>query len=544
VDSALKDRTASKQPPAILVVDDHPANLLALEALLQPLGHQVVWANSGEEALRKVHSQDFAVILLDVQMPGLDGFQTARLIKQSERSRSTPIIFLTALSRDASHVFEGYSHGAVDYLLKPFDPEVLRSKVSVFVELFARGEEIRRQAELLRERDREVQERRNELRFRTLTDAMPISLWVTDAQGDTVYRNRVWLDYRGLSPGLPEGSEMDGRIFHPEESLAARQGWEASLASGEPFQMELRLRGAEGVYRWHLLRACAEREVPGARPVRWVVTAVDVHDAKLHEQALAQTNEAKDAFLAAASHELRTPLQAAKGYAHLATLRLGGESDTPLGRAVRMMGRQVDRMSKLVEELLDISRIQGGRLSLELSTFDLGQLVREAVERTVVASGPATVEVRVPLGVTVEADQGRVDQVITNLVSNAIRYSPEGGLIEVELQATSGGVSLRVRDRGLGIPPEKQREIFERFARAHGPSYGGLGLGLTIAQGIVEQHGGRIEVESSGRGGEGSTFTVWLPRKGRGHSSEPHPSAEWRPAVVTRLEGRRSGAGR
>jgi PAS domain S-box-containing protein len=544
VDSALKDRTASKQPPAILVVDDHPANLLALEALLQPLGHQVVWANSGEEALRKVHSQDFAVILLDVQMPGLDGFQTARLIKQSERSRSTPIIFLTALSRDASHVFEGYSHGAVDYLLKPFDPEVLRSKVSVFVELFARGEEIRRQAELLRERDREVQERRNELRFRTLTDAMPISLWVTDAQGDTVYRNRVWLDYRGLSPGLSEGSEMDGRIFHPEESLAARQGWEASLASGEPFQMELRLRGAEGVYRWHLLRACAEREVPGARPVRWVVTAVDVHDAKLHEQALAQTNEAKDAFLAAASHELRTPLQAAKGYAHLATLRLGGESDTPLGRAVRMMGRQVDRMSKLVEELLDISRIQGGRLSLELSTFDLGQLVREAVERTVVASGPATVEVRVPLGVTVEADQGRVDQVITNLVSNAIRYSPEGGLIEVELQATSGGVSLRVRDRGLGIPPEKQREIFERFARAHGPSYGGLGLGLTIAQGIVEQHGGRIEVESSGRGGEGSTFTVSLPRKGRGHSSEPHPSAEWRPAVVTRLEGRRSGAGR
>jgi signal transduction histidine kinase len=208
------------------------------------------------------------------------------------------------------------------------------------------------------------------------------------------------------------------------------------------------------------------------------------------------------------------------------------------------MGRQVDRMSKLVEELLDISRIQGGRLSLELSTFDLGQLVREAVERTVVASGPATVEVRAPLGVTVEADQGRVDQVITNLVSNAIRYSPEGGLIEVELQPISGGVSLRVRDRGLGIPPEKQREIFERFARAHGPSYGGLGLGLTIAHGIVEQHGGRIEVESSGRDGEGSTFTVWLPRKARGHSGEPHPSAERRPAVVTRLEGRRSGAGR
>jgi PAS domain S-box-containing protein len=525
------------------VVDDHPANLLALEAILQPLGHRVVWANSGEEALRKAHSQDFAVILLDVQMPGLDGFQTARLIKQSERSRSTPIIFLTALSRDASHVFEGYSHGAVDYLLKPFDPEVLRSKVSVFVELFARGEEIRRQSELLHERDREVQERRNELRFRTLTDAMPISLWVTDARGDTVYRNRVWLDYSGQSL-LSEGSEMDGRFFHPEEGSAALRGWETSLARGEPFQMELRLRRSDGVYRWHLLRACAERETPAARPMRWVVTAVDLHDAKLHEQALAEASEAKDAFLAAASHELRTPLQAAKGYAHLATLRLGGEGDSPLGRAVRMMGRQVDRMSKLVEELLDISRIQGGRLSLELSTFDLGQLVREAVERTVVASGPATVEVRVPAGVMVEADQGRVDQVVTNLISNAIRYSPEGGLIEVELLPGSDGVSLRVRDRGLGIPPEKQREIFERFARAHGPSYGGLGLGLTIAHGIVEQHGGRIEVESSGRGGEGSTFTVWLPRLARVSSSERPPSVDRSVPPVALFEGRRRGAGR
>jgi PAS domain S-box-containing protein len=473
-------------------------------------------------------------------MPGLDGFQTARLIKQRERSRTTPIIFLTALSREADHVFEGYSHGAVDYLLKPFDPEVLRSKVSVFVELFARGEEIRRQAELLRERDREVQERRNELRFRTLTDAMPISLWVTDAEGDTVYRNRVWLDYAGLPPTVSEGSEMDGRLFHPEERPQALRDWKASLANGEPFQMELRLRRWDGVFRWHLLRTCPERETPTARPMRWVVTAVDLHEAKMHEQALADANDAKDAFLAAASHELRTPLQAAKGYAHLASLRLAGDNDSPLGRAVGMISRQVDRMSKLVEELLDISRIQGGRLSLELSTFDLGQLVREAVERTVVASGPATVELQVPPGVTVEADQGRVDQVVTNLVTNAIRYSPEGGLIEVELQSVSDGVSLRVRDRGLGIPPEKQREIFERFARAHGPGYGGLGLGLTIAQGIVEQHGGRIEVESTGRGGEGSTFTVWLPRKARLHGGEKHPSGERVGPTVTSLEERRS----
>src|SRR3954454_6550144 len=157
VEPATMTTTASRA--SILVVDDHPANLVAIEAVLDPLGHELVKCSSGEEALRHLLTHDFALILLDVQMPGMDGFKTAQLIKERHRSRDIPIIFITALSRDPSHVFRGYSHGAVDYLLKPFDPDILRSKISVFVELFLQKAKITEQAALLREREREAHEK-------------------------------------------------------------------------------------------------------------------------------------------------------------------------------------------------------------------------------------------------------------------------------------------------------------------------------------------------------------------------------------------------
>src|SRR3954468_14358678 len=174
----------------ILMVDDHPANLLALEGILSPLGQELVRANSGAEALKAVLQQDFAVILMDVQMPGMDGFQTAKLIKERERSRSIPIIFLTALSRDAANVFKGYKHGAVDYLLKPFDAEILRAKVQVFVDLHQKNEKLKRQETLLRERELEAAERRSDLRFQTLTESIPQCIWATDEHGVAKYANR------------------------------------------------------------------------------------------------------------------------------------------------------------------------------------------------------------------------------------------------------------------------------------------------------------------------------------------------------------------
>src|SRR5438105_1159215 len=186
----------------ILMVDDHPPNLLALEAILAPLGEDIVRANSGEDALRKLLDGDFACILLDVQMPGLDGIETAALIKKRERNKTTPIIFLTAIAKDPSYIFRGYSQGAVDYLLKPFDPEILRTKVSVFVDLWKKGELIKRQQAMLRAQEMLELERRSEVRFHALTDSMPQCVWAASRDGEIHYCNRIWREYAGPSAGI------------------------------------------------------------------------------------------------------------------------------------------------------------------------------------------------------------------------------------------------------------------------------------------------------------------------------------------------------
>ena len=256
---------------------------------------------------------------------------------------------------------------------------------------------------------------------------------------------------------------------------------------------------------------------------RCVSVARDITEHLRAEAALRHASEAKDAFLAAASHELRTPLAAAKGHAHLALLKMGTDTETGPGKSLKIINRQIDRMAKLVEDLLDISRLQAGRLSLELDRFDLGALVRETCERMSVLSADHELVVKAPEHLEGTWDRGRLDQVLTNLVSNAIRYSPEGGTVVVELRngEDPNSVHLAVTDSGVGIPADKQAVIFERFGRAHGSRYGGLGLGLTITQGIVEQHGGRIWVESAGVEGQGSTFHVQLPRE---TVATPHPT--------------------
>ncbi|MBZ4396393.1 PAS domain S-box protein [Myxococcus faecalis] len=641
--------SSTRSRASILMVDDHPSNLLALEAILEPLGQELVKATSGEEALKFLLQRDFAVILMDVQMPGLDGFQTATLIKQRERTRTIPIIFLTALSRDAAHIFKGYAHGAVDYLLKPFDPEILRSKVSVFVDLFLKEQQIQRQAALLRQREREAMERQSELRYRRLTESLPEVMWAARADGSFTYANRAGRDYTGIHEEQPLSLSTFLEFVHPVDREEMRQAWETAIRSSQRVEREFRLRRFDGVYRWHLARAVPERDETG-HVVGWIAVATDIDDKRRAEEALGRfkmtldatldcvlmfspdsltltyanagaakqlasttdelvglsvlevegafdeagfrkllaplvsgtlpsqtystthrrrdgsevpvevvlqfvsaaegpgrfisvarditerqraetalrlASEAKDAFLAAASHELRTPLAAAKGHAHLALLKLGGETEAGPGKSLKIINRQIDRMAKLVEDLLDISRLQAGRLSLELERFDFSQLVHETRDRMAVLSQGHEIQVETPENLEGIWDRGRLDQVLTNLLSNAIRYSPEGGAVLVRLTGEgSEGVHLSVKDSGVGIPKDKQALIFERFGRAHGSKYGGLGLGLTISQGIVEQHGGRIWVESPGVPGQGSTFNVWLPRETEVpgvHHTQPGP---------------------
>jgi PAS domain S-box-containing protein len=270
-------------PANILLVDDKSDNLVALEAILEPLGENLIRASSGEDALRQLLLHDVAVILLDVQMPDLDGFETAALIKQREKTRSIPIIFLTAISKEETHIFRGYSSGAVDYMLKPFEPEILRSKVAVFVDLHRKTEQLQRQAELLGQQELLQARRESEARYRALADAMPQIVWTADRDGRATYYNERFFEYTGLDPGDVGGDEWV-RILHVddlERTIALRK---QTLATGGVFEVEYRFRDAQGVYRWHLGRAVPVRDVLGEIEF-WVGTATDIDGQKRTQQA-------------------------------------------------------------------------------------------------------------------------------------------------------------------------------------------------------------------------------------------------------------------
>jgi PAS domain S-box-containing protein len=319
------DETVAKLRTNILLVDDRPQNLLALEAILEPLNQNLVRAYSGEEALKHLLRMDFAVILLDVQMPGLDGFETARLIKDREKSRFVPIIFLTAISKDERFVFKGYTVGAVDYLSKPFDPDILRSKVNVFVELYRKNEQIRRQADLLRlgekrEREREVAElkRAGERRYKQLAESMPQIVLTTRADGVPEYHNQRWYDYTGLTP---EASAGDGwhEVLAAEDAADFGERWRAAVTAGENFEGMYRFRrGSDGAYRWHLVRAVPLRDEHGA-VTSWIMTCTDVDDRKRGEESLQ--------LLAEASTLLATSLDYRRALTDVGGLCVSGFAD-------------------------------------------------------------------------------------------------------------------------------------------------------------------------------------------------------------------------
>src|SRR5207248_9972512 len=268
----------------VLLVDDRPENLLALESILEPLGQNLVSAHSGEDALRQLLRHDVAVILLDVQMPELDGFETATLSKQRERTRHVPIIFVTAISKDEEQVFRGYSAGAVDVVFKPFYPEVVRSKVSVFIELHEKNEQLRRQAELLKEQELAELRRESEERYRFLAEAQPDQIWTALPSGELDYVNQRALDYFELafSELVEEGW---AQVVHPEDLGRMLERWEHALATGERYENELRLRrAADAAYRWHLTRAVPMTDRDG-EVEKWFGSNTDIDDQKRAEEA-------------------------------------------------------------------------------------------------------------------------------------------------------------------------------------------------------------------------------------------------------------------
>jgi PAS domain S-box-containing protein len=518
------------EQPAILVVDDNKANLLAFRATLEPLGQNVVTADSGEEALRQLLHRDFALILLDVQMPGMNGFELAALVKAHARLASVPIIFVTAISRDAKQVFNGYAHGAVDYLLKPFEPEMLRAKVSVFVELYRTQQTIRAQARLLHEHEVREIERRNEERFRGLTESMPLPVWGVQPDGKVYVCNGAWTEYSGLEAD-DTGSIVSPRWMHESDLDLSRARWTEGRQAGAAFDLECRLRRQrDGVFRWHLLRAVPERGVR-ARQGFWIVAGIDIDAQKTSEderarvlereqrarEAAEEANRTKDEFLATVSHELRTPLNAILSWARL--VRTGMLGSDRMSHALETIERNAHVQAKLINDILDASRIISGKLRLQVGPVDLCAVVGHAIDTVRPAAEAKNIELCWPTEkarAPMTGDPSRLQQVVWNLLSNAVKFTPKGGRVEVRVEYDGDTARIVVSDTGRGIKPEFLPQVFDRFRQEDASisrEHEGLGLGLSIVKQLVELHGGVVSAESAGVG-QGATFSVLLPVAG------------------------------
>ncbi len=376
---------------SVLLVDDEPKNLVALAAILAPLDVRLVEARSGFEALRHVLDEDFAVILMDVHMPELDGLETARLIKQRRRSHNTPIIFVTANDAGEGGIARGYRQGAVDYIVKPYEPDFLRAKVSVFVDLQVKRADLAQEESCRRREEREALTREGEHRFQALIDAMPLSIVATRPCGEIYYSYRCWSEYSGL-PSPLGAKAWTLPSLHPDDRERARAAWDQALADGRPFDLTCRLRRhGDGAYHWHLARSAPElssrHEITG-----WICTATDIDEQRRAEEALGrllvQTEDArqnaqeasclKDEFLAIVSHELRTPLTVILGWAKVLHAPESRPDQAP--RAVAAIERNALAQARLVGDLLDVSRALTGKLHLEVQPLDLRAVVLAEIE--------------------------------------------------------------------------------------------------------------------------------------------------------------------
>jgi PAS domain S-box-containing protein len=499
----------------VLLVDDQPQNLVVLGAILADLDVNLVESHSGEEAVARLREADFAVVLLDVQMREMDGFETAKRLRSMERSSRTPVIFLTAYDSDEFPVEKAYALGAVDYLIKPLVPVILRAKVRGFVDLFQQAEQIKQQAEQLREMERTIAEealRQSEQRFARFMEHLPGLAWIKDLEGRYAYVNESAERAFGF-PRKDIFGKTDQELFPPETAAAFRENDRRALECPAGIQVVERLCHGDGTFRSSIV---AKFPVPGfdGKPEMVGGMAIDITDRLRAEEALQEADRRKDEFLATLAHELRNPLAPIRNA--LEIMRLSGNDAQATGEMRDMMERQVEQMVRLVDDLLDLSRISRGTIELRKARHDLADIVRSAVETShpLIEAAHHQLAVSLPKEpLTVNADLTRLAQVVSNLLNNAAKYTPDGGHIWLTVGPENHHAVIRVRDDGVGIPGEMLSRVFDMFTqvnRALKRHEGGLGIGLTLVRRLIAMHGGTVVAKSAGEG-QGSEFIVRLP---------------------------------
>jgi PAS domain S-box-containing protein len=541
------------EKPKVLIVDDQPRNLDVLEVMLGDADCALVRATSAEEALLAVVRHDFAALVLDIRMPGMNGIELATLIKQRKRSYHVPILFLTAHSVNEDDVLRGYGAGAVDYLSKPINARILRSKIDVFVDAHKKSRALvevnnalqreiaeREGAQEALERvnlelERRVQERtaaltrahqgvrENEERLRMALEVAHIAAWEWQM---TAGQMRWSTDPEALF-GFPAGSfgaELRiVRVAHPEDTTRIESAIADALRSGS-YEAEYRAVRPDGRIVWLKERGRVFSDGDGDRMVGITRDITVEHEfAQERERLLAREREArdeaerqsslKDEFLATLSHELRTPMNAILGW--LSILE-SGKQVRDLSSVLEVIARNAQIQAKLIDDLLDMNRLLSGNAHLDVTAVDMSALLQttlQGLQPAADAKGVIIVATLDPGVGGLLGDSRRLQQVLWNLIHNAIKFTPTQGRVEINVRRVDGELEVSVVDTGRGISSNFLPHVFERFRQQDASSTRatfGLGLGLSIAKQLVELHGGTISAHSEGDGC-GATFVVRLP---------------------------------
>lgn len=518
---------------AILLVDDRPDKLLALSTALEDLDAEVIQANSGTEALRLLLRRDFAVILLDVSMPGMDGFETASLIRQRQRSERTPIIFVTSINTTETHVSRGYSLGAVDYIFSPIESEILRAKVSVFLDLYRKTEQIRHQSELLRV---QAEERATNLesRLQGLLNRLNIGVFWASHDAILIDANPAFMRLVGIA--MPEQlSEFSlSNLLSTEDMRSVLQG-------DAPGIRDVHFTRSDGSVVWILLSLSQTRDERGRFLVQGL--AEDITERKSIEQELRDLNDTLEKRVIERTEALRVSqehLRRSERLASVGTLAAGiaHEINNPLN-AILMTAQYARRSGAKIEpsrafSIICDEAVRGGNIVKGILKFakeetapkslaDLNELVRhtrDLIKAYFSTEKSLTVDLQLDAGLPqVMVNATAIEQVLVNLMNNAFEASDGAARVTVRTGYEFDKVLVEVHDNGPGIPEESLPHIFDPFFSTK-RSTGGTGLGLSICHGIIADHGGSIRVDSARN--KGTTFLIELPVIAQDVKGEEH----------------------
>jgi PAS domain S-box-containing protein len=528
-------------PINILIVDDDPKNLTVLETVLDNPGYRLVRAESADQALLALVSEEFALLILDIRMPVMSGFELAQLIKERKKTARVPIIFLTAYYDDEDqYMLTGYSAGAVDYLHKPVNPAVLRSKVAVFADLHHKNRallaevvERRRAEEQLRELNATLEQRvtertdalrESEERFRMVADNMSQLSWTCDLLGNVTWYNKRWLEYTGLTFEEMKGWDWK-KVQHPDHVDRVVARVERSGEKGEPWEDTFPLRGLDGTYRWFLSRALPIRDAEG-RIIRWFGTNTDITELremqvslreseerlKKHTSALAEINKELESFSYSVSHDLRAPLRTIVAFNHILEEDHSPHLNDDARRCVTIVHKAAVEAGQLIDDLLEFSRL--GRRDLTVHVVSMTDLAQEAADELKVFQEGRKIDMLVVDLPPCQGDRRLLKLVWTNLIENAVKYTKYRHEARIEVgwmpdDASAEAVTYYVKDDGVGFDMKYSHKLFGVFQRLHKKEdFDGTGVGLAIVQRIVQRHGGRVWAEGTVDGGATFFFSL------------------------------------